>query len=89
MATEIKLTLTGYRADEVLPEVSGDYLVFIDNERRGHYIANIHFSKDYQAWNTHDGATRRQARNTRISGVTHWFRLPEAPAQKEEANERQ
>ena len=85
MATEINLTLTGYRADEVLPEVSGEYAVTLDcgSHRR---FWTLHYSAKHRAWNTYDHMTEEEVAERKIDRVTHWFRLPEAPEQKGDGN---
>ena len=81
MSQEIQLTLTGYRADEVLPETSGEYAVTLDYGR--HCIFwTLSYSAKHRAWNVHDHSTDEEVAKWRIDEVTHWFRLPEAPEQK-------
>ena len=81
MSQEINLTLTGYRADEALPEESGDYLVFRAHKDGGWFLA-LSFSTKHRAWCTSDCQTTEEAEQTQNKFVTHWFRLPEAPALK-------
>ncbi len=81
MASEIKLTLTGYRADEVLPETSGEYAVTLDHGSQ-HRFWTLSYSAKHRAWNAHDHSTDEEVAKWRIDDVTHWFRLPEAPALK-------
>ncbi len=80
MAQEINLTLTGYRADEVLPEESGDYAVLQEYGIRDHELTTLCYSAKHRAWNARDYQTEEFVEQYRINNVTHWFRLPEAPA---------
>jgi len=86
MSQEIKLTLTGYRADEVLPEVSWDYPVLLEYTGGERELWTLHYSAKYRAWNALDWMSEEEATKDKIDRVTHWFRLPEAPARKEDAH---
>ena len=88
MSQEIQLTLTGYRADEVLPEESGRYAVILAYTGGDSELWTLHYSAKHRAWNVMDWMSEEEATKGKIDRVTHWFRLPEAPAQKEmtEAN---
>jgi len=80
MSQEINLTLTGYRADEVLPETSGECAVTSDYGRHRRFWT-LSYSAKHRAWNVHDHSTDEGVAKWRIDEVTHWFRLPEAPEQ--------
>jgi hypothetical protein len=82
MASEIQLTLTGYRADEVLPEESGQYVVILTYTGGDWELWTLHYSAKHRAWNALDWMSEEEATKNRIDRVTHWFRLPEAPALK-------
>ena len=86
MAQEINLTLTGYRADEALPKESGDYAVIMEYYGGYRQLWTLSYSAKYRAWNIMDHMTEEQAERLKSDCVTHWFRLPEAPAQKEDRN---
>lgn len=81
MGGEIKLTLTGYRADEVLPEESGEYAVTLDYGSHRKFWT-LSYSAKHRAWNVHDHSTDEEVAKWRIDEVTHWFRSPEATEQK-------
>ena len=85
MASEIQLTLTGYRADEVLPEESGYYPVLLEYTGGERELWTLHYSAKHRAWNIMDHMTEEQAEMLKSDRVTHWFRLPEAPALKGDA----
>ena len=82
MASEIQLTLTGYRADEVLPEESGYYPVLLEYTGGERELWTLSYSAKYRAWNIMDFMTEEQAKEWKSNRVTHWFRLPEATALK-------
>ena len=84
MAQEITLTLTGYRADEALPEESGSYAVILAYTGGNWELWTLNYSAKYRAWNAMDWMSEEEATKNRIDRVTHWFRLPEAPEQKED-----
>ena len=82
MSQEINLTLTGYRADEVLPEVSGSYVVILAYTGGEWELWTLNYSAKYRAWNALDWMSEEEATKGKIDRVTHWFRLPEATALK-------
>jgi hypothetical protein len=84
MSQEINLTLTGYRADEVLPETSGEYAVTLDHGSHRRFWT-LSYSAKHRAWNAHDHSTDEEVAKWRIDEVAHWFRLPEATALKGDA----
>ena len=85
MSQEIKLTLTGYRSDEVLPEKSGSYAVILAYTGGDWEMWTLNYSAKHRAWNVHDHSTDEEVAKWRIDEVTHWFRFPEAPALKGDA----
>jgi hypothetical protein len=86
MSQEINLTLTGYRADEVLPEESGEYVCFKVYFNGNGELWTLHYSAKHRAWNVYDHSTDEEVAKWRIDEVTHWFRLPEAPEAKGDAD---
>ena len=82
MSQEIQLTLTGYRADEVLPEESGDYAVILEYSDGKRELWSLPYSAKYRAWNVCDWMPEEKAAMLKSDRVTHWFRLPEAVALK-------
>ena len=82
MSQAIQLTLTGYRVEDALPEVSGDYVcnkVYFNGNGE---LWTLHYSAKHRAWNVYDHSTDEEVAKWRIDEVTHWFRLPEAPDAK-------
>jgi hypothetical protein len=85
MAQEINLTLTGYRADEVLPETSGEYAVILEYSGGDRDLWTLHYSAKHRMWNALDWMSEEEVARVKIDRVTHWFRLPEATALKGDA----
>ena len=80
MASEIKLTLTGYRTSERLPEESGNYLCCTDLCSNGRpYWAFLPYSAKYEKFN----ATDAPDGDEHAMAMDYWFPVPATIAEIE------
>ncbi len=70
--------------EERLPEVSGEYLVFLKYEdpillKGTGYPYVCEYSAHHKAFNVFDGMDEKKAAELAFRSVTHWAELPEPP----------